>query len=177
MTLSISPGLPELLRIAMDKSNEALFVALPGKVEKYDPSTQTASIKPLLKRKEEAADGTYSVDTLGVIDDVPVAHPRGGGNFVHFPLKAGDNVLLVFCDRSIDDYVESDGRTDIEPKEARTNDISDAVAIPGFYPTPKALTNVNSNDFIFGREDNRGIVKISSSGVVDVNNGNLVVQP
>lgn len=149
---SRSPELIEVLRTALDQASGELFVALPGKVVSYSPSKQTADIKPLLKKGLVFDDGSEEAEALPILPEVPVVFPRGGGYFLSFPLEIGDNVLLVFCDRSIDSYSQSSGAVDIDPVDLRTHDIADAVAIPGFFPSPRTLRDQIGRSAAFGKE-------------------------
>jgi hypothetical protein len=49
LTASRTPDLIEVLRQIMSQMADQLCVSLPGKVESYDSSTQTADVKPLSK--------------------------------------------------------------------------------------------------------------------------------
>jgi len=191
---SRSPALIELLQIATSRAIEDLFVALPGKIEKYNALTQTVDVLPLIKRPVVLEDGSKRIDELPVIPNVPVAFQRGGGFFVSFPLAKGDIVLLVFCDRSIDKFQSSAGGAPVDPVDLRTNDISDAVAIPGFYPLSKSLKSgiANKNVLALGYDgggqitvDETGTIEttnalgnftLKSTGQVDIN-GNFTVDP
>jgi hypothetical protein len=106
---SRTPGLPELLRAAMANNGKDQFVALPGVVRKYDSVTQRADVKPLLERAYTDDTGDDLTDDLPEIPKVPVVFPRAGNFFFSMPVEAGDNVLLLFCDRSIDNYMQSNG--------------------------------------------------------------------
>lgn len=151
---SRTPSLSELLQAAVSQAIGDMFVALPGKIVTYDPITQTADVQPLLKRPVVFDDGTIEPDDLPIVPSVPIAFPRGGGFFLSFPMAKGDLVLLVFCDRSIDKYKTSGGTAPTDPIDVRTNDISDAVAYPGFYPMLRALKDgaANSSVMAFGKE-------------------------
>jgi hypothetical protein len=142
----------EVIRKACDNAAERLFVAMPGRIEKYDSVRQCAEVKPMLKLGVVCSDGSQAVDKLPVLVDVPVVFPRGGGYFLTFPLAKGDLVLLIFIDRSIDGYALSTGQTEQEPVDLRTHDISDAVAIPGFYPFPRAVKDVVASGAAMGKE-------------------------
>jgi len=148
-----TPSLAELLQAAVSQAVGDMFVAMPAKIVTYTAATQMADVQPLLSRPVVFDDGTESLDKLPIIPGVPVAFPRGGGYFMSFPLAPGDLVLLVFCDRSIDKYKSSPGTTPVNPVDLRTNDISDAVAIPGFYPVLKALKGDVTQGAIFGAEN------------------------
>jgi hypothetical protein len=152
LTTSRTPDLIEVLRQIMSQMADQLCVSLPGKVESYDSSTQTADVKPLLSKSIVDKDGNEEKVEIPVISKVPVAFSRGGGHFMSFPLEKGDNVFLVFCDRSIDDFWFSDGSAPMDQVDFRTHDLSDAVAIPVFYPSSKSITDLIGNDGVFGKE-------------------------
>lgn len=166
---SRSPDLAEVLRVAMQQTTDGMFVAMPGQIAIYDPATQTADILPMLQRPVVFDDGTEDVDLLPIIPGVPIAFPRGGGAFITFPLIPGDLVMLVFCDRSVDKYKSSPGTVPVNPIDLRTNDISDAVAFPGFYPVPLALKDAvpSAADMAMGFENGTHI-NITQTGSVEV---------
>jgi hypothetical protein len=141
-----------MLKAIMEQRLGDLHVALPGTVVKFDSVNQTADVKPLLSRAVVFDDGDETQEIYPVIPSVPVVFPRGGGYFMSFPLAPGDNVLLVFIERSIDSYFYSAGQADINPIDLRKHDLSDAVAFPCFYPIPKALKEELSSGAVFGKE-------------------------
>jgi hypothetical protein len=173
-----TPDLSELLQAAMSQAVDGIFVAMPGKVESYDSEKQTANIQPLVSRPVLLDDGSKTIDELPVIPNVPIAFSRGGGYFLTFPLAKGDNVLLVCCDRSIDKYKSSDGKTQIDPVDIRTNDISDAVAIPGFYTNSNSIKDDVSSGAIFGKEGGIKIhLKDDDTLEASNSNGNFTLKP
>jgi hypothetical protein len=147
-----TPTLPELFDIHADAVRRSVNVALPGRIEKYDSSEQKADVKPLLKDLVAMRDGEELLEVLPVIPAVPVVFPRAGGFFITLPVAAGDHVLLLFNDRSIDNFKASLG-ADTDPDDFRTHDFSDAVAFVGFYPFTKPVgdSGVGSN-LVIGKE-------------------------
>lgn len=107
----------------------SLWTALPGRVQSFDPSKQSADIEPLVHDTWEGEDGTNQTGPLPVIPSVPVCFPGSGGWRVTFPVAKGDTGLLVFCSRSIDRWLSEGGSVD--PQDDRTHDLSDAVFVPG----------------------------------------------
>ena len=146
-----SPGLEEVLRAAVDGRLFDVHTALPAKVEKYDAAEQKIDAKPLLKRAVITEDGEEVSESLPVITDVPVVFPRGGGFFISLPIAQGDHVLLVFNERSIDKFVAGGGE-EVDPVDVRMHDLSDPVAIPGFYPFSNALGDADSEDLVIAKE-------------------------
>jgi hypothetical protein len=124
-----TPTLAEAIRTGIRASLVDLYTAMPGQVESYNATTNLANVQPVFKRKYEKDE---EVVNLPVINNVPVAFPRAGQAGITFPLKSGDNVLLVFSQRSLESWKTVGGL--VEPNDPRTHDISDAIAIPGVYP-------------------------------------------
>ncbi len=146
-----SPSTPEAFGRVVESYVSEINVALPGRVETYDATKQTADIKPLVKRRVRTESGAELLEELPVIPGVPVAFPRGGGFFLSFPLERGDFVELVFHSRSIDKWFSGDGG-DTDPDDFRTHDLSDAVAHPGLYPLTRALAQADASKMVVGAD-------------------------
>lgn len=147
--MAVAPTLDAVIQKGIDSALADMHVAMPAVIETYDPVTQKASLQPLVQRTFE--DGT--VQRWPVVNNVPIQFPRGGGFAMTFPIKPGDKALLVFSDRSLDEWLSSGA--EIEPKDPRKHDESDAFAIPGIHsfapgdPVASALPNKVS----FGAEN------------------------
>lgn len=149
------------------------YVLEPGRVETYDPTTQMASIQPLLKRtpiatvRREVEGGPPVLDAAGnpildpgtpelmpIIQGVPVWFPRidartdanPGGVQAHitFPVKPGTNVMCLFADKSLDKWKATGG--EVDPQDVRSHALSDAVALPGLFPFNNPISNVDPSD-------------------------------
>jgi len=131
-------SLSEILQKAIDENLVNLHTAMPGIIESYDEDTQLANVQPALKR-------VFNIDQsaveLPIITMVPVLFPRTESSSIHFPVKKGDRVLLIFNERDIDAYVNSGGgffgaftSKIVEPESKRRHHLKDAVAILGFFP-------------------------------------------
>lgn len=134
-----SPSLLAILRDAIRNDRLNLHTAMPGIIQSYSASTQLADIQPVCKRRY--ADD--SVEDLPLIPDVPVMQPRTTLAWVNLPIKPGDSVLLIFCERSIESFRTIGGVND--PDDVRTHDLSDAIAIPGIFPDLQAFRGNSDN--------------------------------
>lgn len=146
-----TPTLEEVIRLALTDNQSRLHVSLPGRIESYDETTQTATVKPLIKDSFITEENEDVVEELPVINSVPIIFPRGGGFFITFPLVQGDHVHLVFNERSIDKFQNSGGE-DTDPVDLRMHNLSDAVAYAGFYPDSKALAGAHAVNMVLGKE-------------------------
>lgn len=149
---SKSPGLSELIRIAIRQNQAELHVSLPGRIDSYDVAEQKADIQLLLQRVLVDTDGVeLPAETLPILHDVPIAFPRGGGYFLSWPLAEGDLVHVVFVERSTDQYLGGDGNL-TKPLDFRMHNISDAVAYPGYYPRALSLADAHGDNAVWGKD-------------------------
>lgn len=115
-----------LMRRAHDNMSRSMHTCMPGTILSYDASSQMASVQPSLNRQQP--DGRE--EKMPVVNNVPVVWPRSGGASMTFPVKPGDGCLLLFAERSLDEWKSSGG--EVTPRDARRADLSDAVALMGF---------------------------------------------
>lgn len=159
--------LTEAVRNAITKALSGIHTCLPGRIESYDYTKRLSSVKPLIKKKYK--DGTLL--SLPIIENVPVVWLAGGGASFTFPLERGDGVLLVFSERSMDNWLSIGG--DAEPGSETMFDLSDAIAIPGLYPF-NVSSSATSNSKVELIYDNASIT-IDRNGQININDGNLTV--
>lgn len=89
----------------------SLRVAMPGIIQSFNPENLTCVVEiSVFSAKTEGK----SIDRLNVdnvfyplILDAPIVFPRGGGVTLTFPVKEGDECLVVFADRCIDFWWQS----------------------------------------------------------------------
>lgn len=129
----------EAVHSGVTSALDEVFVARPGKVTAYDPITNTAVVKPMVKRALYSVDDDErSYEELPEIPFVPVIFPRAGAYAMTLPVGVGDTVLLVFCDVSLAEWRASGAVS--EPVDARRHSIGWPVAIPGFFPDSSPMS-------------------------------------
>jgi hypothetical protein len=170
---SRSPEPEEVLRQAFAYFLGDTHTALPARVEEYYPDEQKIDAKPLIKRRVVGGDGSELLEELPIIPDVPVVFPRNANFFLTFPLAAGDLVLLVFVERSLDKWLASTGE-DTDPDEFRMHDLSDAVALPGLYPFSSALKDVDKERMALGRDKDGMQIHIAADHVEITSGGSTL---
>lgn len=166
-------GLREIIQVYIKSGFENIHTMLPAKIESYDPATQVCSATPLLGSIRYQTDGTYRKQLRSVIEDIPVVFPRNSDFFLTFPLKQGDLVMLVFCMNSLDNFFEPDGqntdpRNQNLPDDPRMHDISDPVAMPGFYPPSLAIQDIDTENMAIGKDNGGTQIKIKPEGGLDI---------
>ncbi|SQC91535.1 Mu-like prophage protein gp45 [Cedecea neteri] len=105
--------------------------------------------------------------------DVPVVFPHGGGCSLTFPLKKGDECLVIFADRAIDFWWQSGGIQ--EPVDARQHSLSDAFVLPGPQSQAKKIGGISSTAVQLRSEDGKAFVELEpgSHGITLTTPGKL----
>ena len=112
--------LQDLLSRFRESLTADLHTSLPGKIVRYDASTQKADVQPLIKERYTDEAGAMQSRELPVIPAVPVQFPGAGGYRITFPVAADDVGLVVFSEASLDKWLVSGGTVD--PADDRRHD-------------------------------------------------------
>jgi hypothetical protein len=153
MTLARNPELSNLFERIFREKSKSLHVAMPGQVVAYNvnDTPQTVDVRPCVDHTITVEDREKD-ETYPVILGVPLMFPGSGLYRLTFPIAVNDYVLLVFADRSTDEFLANGGVN--VPMDLRIHNISDAFAIPGVTPTPNALANVSTSAMVLGKNGN-----------------------
>lgn len=155
------------MRLAMAGLQSRVWTALPGVVVSFDASTCTAVIQPAIGGIQYDADNTPQAISLPLLPDVPVVFQRGGGCSLTFPVKPGDEALVVFSSRPIDAWWQSGGVQ--RPVNARMHDLSDAFALIGPMSKPNVIGGISTSQVQLRTDDGQTRVAIDpSSRAVEV---------
>lgn len=136
------PAYPTTRDVA-DAREEQLLLSLdgpmPGRVQSYDPATQTADIVPLVRKQVVQPDGEYTMEALPVLPSVPVCHWRAGGAMLSLPIEEGTYGLVIVCAPAIGHWRVGDGDV-TDPGDLRRHHMAHAVFLPcGLVPRSEAL--------------------------------------
>ncbi len=140
----------ELVRDAFYQQLLEFRAHLTGRIVSWDETTQLAEVEVCQSPTWQHGDGE-EVKVYGIVKNVPIEFPSGGGYFLSFPLAQGDPVKLSFFDHSLDQWIEKGGVTVIE--DLRLHHLSDASCYPGMRAKPNALTGVSKSKLIIGKID------------------------
>jgi len=138
-----------------------IHTCLPGIVKSFDPATNKATIQPALNKSY--ASGTME---MPVLENVPIMFPKN----VFFPVSAGDYVLLLFSERSIDLWLSVGGQ--VTPADPRKFNLSDAIAIPGLQPFTADFSGNNGEDYSISFAGSS--ISIKPNGDIIIKTGNKV---
>jgi hypothetical protein len=120
-----------------------VHVSMPGVVQAYHRATQTADVQPIVRARQLDEEGNVTPLRLPVLPGVPVSFPQGGGCSITWDLAAGDVVLLLIAERSLDEW-KATAAMDVTPADPRRFDLSDAVALAGVRSPSAPLTEVGA---------------------------------
>ena len=145
------PDLAEILNRRMAETMTKINCCHLGTVKSFNSLKQTV---------------TASINYKAVVDgklyeyplllDVPVFVYSGGGSRITMPVAAGDTCILLFNDRSIDNWLTT-GDVSSVPNGERVHDMSDAICFVGLFPYGGSLSGFNGN----GPEMRGGNAKVS----------------
>lgn len=145
-----SPTFSEVHDTLRERVLRDCHVAFPARVESYDASKQTVDVKPLLAEFYVEDDDSVTQVQPSVVPGVPVVFPGGGGFRLTFPIQAGDTVLCVVADRSIDLWSQFGGPQ--APGDLRRHNRTDAIAFPGLHAANAAWAGASTSAVTIGRD-------------------------
>ncbi len=148
--------------MAMEARVATINVALPGRVDSYNATTQRADVTPLIKRAVRTPDEDYLYEDLPQIPNVRVIHPGGEDWALHVPIKQGDTVQLIFQQWDPAEWMRT-GEVSA-PADKRRFSLAYATAIPGFRAADQTIPGAVS-DAITLSHKNGFVVKVTNSRV------------
>lgn len=113
----------------------ATHVAIPAVVQSYDAASQTVEVQPTIRERMVGQDNAITYVQYPLLINVPVVFPQAGDFQLTFPIKQGDECLVVFSDLSIDNWWMKGNVQN--PVEQRRHDLSDGMAIFGLVNQEK----------------------------------------
>jgi phage baseplate assembly protein gpV len=128
----------------IDQALAHTWVAAPGIVQSFNASDCTAAVQVAIMWQAKDKTGTWKNQCPApIIPKALVLFPGNSDFQFTFPLKAGDEGLLVFCDRCIDAWWQQGG---VQGQyDTRKHDATDGVFIPGLKSISNVPSSINSN--------------------------------
>ena len=167
---------PEVFSLQFERISSQMRCSLPGVIIGFNPADQTATVQPAIKMKVGRGDD-LSQNDLPAVQNVPVVLPfaQNAGLLLTIPIQAGDECLLVFSDRAIDNFMQSGGmqpayNSNGKTTVPRTHRVSDAICIPGIVSNPQAVTKYNTNNIELRDRERSHFISLGPEGI-EISNG------
>ena len=147
-------SLTEALQAWFSNFSQSFNAIKIGRITAVDFSKQTVDVQILHKMKDERDPRVKKLRDYPPLQQVPFVVLGGGDSRITFPIKVGDNCLLLFCDYEIDRWWDTG-----EPLPAtyeRRHNISDAFALVGVHSIVDLISGY-SNYVRLQYSDNSGI--------------------
>lgn len=138
------------------------WTAIPGIIQSYDATALTVQVQPAIQILYTGPTQQSQFENLPVLPDVPVVFPRGGGYELTFPIQAGDECLIVFSSRCIDNWQTQGGIQN--QYELRLHDLNDGFAIVGPWSQKTKISNVSTTTVQLRSDDGKTYAELNSKG-------------
>lgn len=155
---SLAGGEQQAMKVLSDTIFSMLRVSMPGIIQSFDPIACTCTVQPAISGQVPNEAGEFKSAPLPLLVDVPVVFPRGGGCTITFPVKAGDECLVVFSDRCIDFWWQNGGVQ--EPVDPRQHDLSDAFAFIGPQSQAEVIGNISTSTLQMRTDDGAAYIEL-----------------
>lgn len=163
---SLTNDAEEAMRLVLDGRQSVLWTALPCIVKSVNLTKMTIEAQPTIQGQIEDENGSIQSVNLPLLVDVPLVFPSAGGFTITFPIKANDEVLVVFASRCIDAWWQSGGIN--RPMEARMHDLSDGFAIPGPRSQPRVVGSISATALQIRNDAGTSYLEITASGKINI---------
>lgn len=161
--------LTQLMKHAFFEMMKSVGTSIPGNIVAFDPETQLAQVQIGIERVD--ADGSTKVPE--VLIECPVQIPGGADFLIEFEINPGDEGMIIFSQRCIDEWVNSGGVA--KNPILRFHNINDCMFIAGIRSQPNKITNYDNDgiklrnkdgdQYIWLKGDGTAAIKVSSLDV------------
>jgi hypothetical protein len=122
-------GITEIIRRAIASYVNDIHVSIPGQVQAYDSSTQTVDVLPMVRRPLPTLEGETVYEDLPVLPGMRVSFQRAGEFSITFPLKPGDEGMIMIAGWDFSAWMASGQVSD--PLDLRNHHPNHSFFLPG----------------------------------------------
>lgn len=151
-------NLSELIKRTIIQTMRQLRVSMPCEVVRYNSKRQMVDVRIVQPEIDLAGNNI----PMPVITNIPVSFVRCGNSHITHPINKGDTGFIIFADRDISSWVETNNTSVVD--SARTHSMQDSYFIPGIAGGGK---NANPNDVEI--KYNNTTIHLRKNGDVDIN--------
>lgn len=181
------PTQRDVIEAAIAAREEDVFVAIPARVQRYDPALQVADLVPMVKAPHALPDGSFEHEEIPVLPCVPVVFPRVGEWAMTFALSPGDCVQVLVNTLDAVPWRMSDGSEPRAPADLGRQHIAHGVCFPGIFPRRAALQRAaratgpagelfgSDAALVIGSDTSKARITFQHSGALEIAQGDTVV--
>lgn len=151
-------NLSELIKRTMIQTMRQLRVSMPCEVVRYNSKRQMVDVRIVQPEIDLAGNNI----PMPVITNIPVSFVRCGNSHITHPINKGDTGFIIFADRDISSWVETNNKSVVD--SARTHSMQDSYFVPGIVG---GGNNANPNDVEI--KYNNTTIHLRKNGDVDIN--------
>ena len=151
-------NLPELIKRTIIQTMRQLRVSMPCEVVSYNSKRQMVDVRIVQPEIDLAGNNI----PMPVITNIPVSFVRCGNSHITHPINKGDTGFIIFADRDISSWVETNNTSVVD--SARTHSMQDSYFVPGIVG---GGNNANPNDVEI--KYNNTTIHLRKNGDVDIN--------
>lgn len=151
--MNSSPSAPTALRRAIEVMMRGLTTNEPGVIESYDANRVTATVQPLIMQRRVLENGDTQLVRRGVVQNAPVIFLGGGDARLTFPVKRGDECILIAASRSLDRWSTFGG--EVDPASERHHDLTDSFVLVTPHLSPASVRPANATATVLESGDLR----------------------
>ncbi|MGY2438550.1 Gp138 family membrane-puncturing spike protein [Pseudomonas sp. SDO52101_S400] len=148
------------LSVALGGWQSKIQTAVPGIIQSFNADHMTCTVQPAISGLVRDETGALTGTDLPLLTDCPVQFPAGGGCTLTFPVKPGDECLVVFSSRCIDSWWQSGGVQ--AQADLRMHDLSDGFVLLGFRSQPRVIGGISGSAAQLRTDDGAAFVEVDS---------------
>lgn len=138
-----------------------------GKIQLFNPLNQTSTVTINYKKtffQSDPVTGVYGPTLVDypILAECPTICLGGGNGALTFPITTGDDCLIFFNDRDLDNWFQ--GSSSSANATPRLHSFSDGVVLVGLRSLNDVLLNYDSDGIALRTKDGLTKIKIASDG-------------
>ena len=151
-------NLSELIKRTIIQTMRQLRVSMPCEVVRYNSKRQMVDVRIVQPEIDLAGNNI----PMPVTTNIPVSFVKCGNSHITHPINKGDTGFIIFADRDISSWVETNNKSVVD--SARTHSMQDSYFVPGIIG---GGNNANPNDVEI--KYNNTTIHLRKNGDVDIN--------
>jgi Phage protein Gp138 N-terminal domain len=168
LNLATLLGIPAAaLDEALHQFDNDLWVCVPAVVNSFNAATQLAEVQLTIQEDVFQNLGIVPV-SVAPLQQVQVGMFRAGGFSITFPVKPGDEGVVIFNDLCINAWKKSGG-TQNRQEERRRHDLSDGIFYPMAWSQARLLSGYSTASLQIRTDD--------GSTLITLGEGNIIITP